>query len=88
MTITFPQAFTFVTAVCLALLTLWEIFETIVLPRKIDRKFRITRYYYLATWRAYLFLSDRVVRPMPVRFSQRSVIASPLTLLTSFRKDY
>ncbi len=45
-----------------ALLVLWEIFETIVLPRKIDRKFRVTRYYYLAAWQAYCLLSDRVVR--------------------------
>ena len=50
LTFTFMQAFTFVLAAGLALLVLWEIFETIVLPRKIDRTFRVTRYYYLATW--------------------------------------
>ena len=55
------RAFIFVIAFCVAVLLLWEIFETVVLPRKIDRKFRLTRYYYLGTWGACCFLSDRVV---------------------------
>lgn len=40
------------------MLLLWEIFETIVLPRKIDRKLRLTRYYYLTGWLLYGKLSD------------------------------
>lgn len=42
------------------LLVLWEVFETVVLPRKIDRKFRVTRYYYLAAWGVCCFLADRI----------------------------
>ncbi len=76
------QAFTFVIAVSLALLVLWEIFETIVLPRKIDRKFRLTRYYYLAAWAAYCFLSDRVVRPK--RRAAFLAIFGPFSLLGLF----
>lgn len=61
---------------------LWEIFETLVLPRKIDRKFRVTRYYYLATWRAYCLLSDRVVHPK--RRASFLSIFGPLSLLGLF----
>lgn len=76
------QPFIFVLAVGIALLVLWEIFETIVLPRKIDRKFRMTRYFYLATWRGCCFLSDRIWRP-----KLRSAILSifgPFSLLGLF----
>ena len=76
------QALTFVIALCLTLLVLWEIFETIVLPRKIDRKFRVTRYYYLASWAAYCFFSDRVVHPK--RRSAFLSIFGPLSLLGLF----
>lgn len=30
---------------------LWDAFETIVLPRRAGRRFRLTRYFYLLTWR-------------------------------------
>lgn len=50
-------------ALGVALLVLWEIFETIVLPRKVDRRFRITRYYYACAWASYCFLSEHIVRP-------------------------
>ncbi len=76
------QALIFVSSLCLALLVLWEIFETIVLPRKIDRKFRLTRYYYLSTWRAYCFVSDRVARPK--RRAAFLSIFGPLSLLGLF----
>jgi hypothetical protein len=32
------------------LLVLWEAFETIVLPRRVRRRFRLTRLYYRGTW--------------------------------------
>lgn len=82
LTFTFMQAFTFVLAAGLALLVLWEIFETIVLPRKIDRAFRVTRYYYLATWSGCCFLSDRIARPK-LRSAFLSIFG-PLSLLGLF----
>lgn len=61
---------------------LWEIFETIVLPRKIDRRFRVTRYYYFATWATYGFWSERLVRRK--RRSAFLSIFGPLSLLGLF----
>ncbi len=76
------QSFIFVLAVGLAVLVLWEIFETIVLPRKIDRRFRVTRYYYLAVWSGCCFLSDRIARPK-LRASILSIFG-PLSMLGLF----
>ena len=28
----------------------WEAFETIILPRRVQRRFRLTRFYYRCTW--------------------------------------
>lgn len=36
--------------VALVLLVLWETFETIVLPRRVTRQFRVTRAFYRYTW--------------------------------------
>ena len=69
-------------AFCLASLVLWEIFETIVLPRKIDRKFRVTRYYYLSTWLAYRFLSEQIAHPR--RRASFLSIFGPVSLLGLF----
>ncbi|MDQ2841886.1 MAG: potassium channel family protein [Acidobacteriota bacterium] len=52
------------------------------MPRKIDRKFRVTRYYYLSTWRVYCFLSERVVHPK--RRAAFLSIFGPLSLLGLF----
>ncbi len=41
------------------LATLWEAFETVILPRRIQRKFRFTRYFYLATWTPWRALTER-----------------------------
>ena len=32
---------------------LWEGFETIVLPRRVTRRFRLTRLFYRSTWLAW-----------------------------------
>lgn len=76
------QSFTFAVALALALLVLWEIFETLVLPRKIDRTFRLTRYYYLAVWSGFCFVSDRI--PGPKRRSALLSIFGPFSLLGLF----
>jgi hypothetical protein len=31
----------------------WDAFEAIILPRRVTRKFRLTRFYYLFTWRSW-----------------------------------
>jgi hypothetical protein len=44
---------------CLALV-LWDVFQTIVVPRPTPGRFRITRYLIAPTWRAWLALGARV----------------------------
>src|SRR5215471_1128646 len=41
----------------LILLVLWETFETIVLPRRVTRHFRLTRFFYRSTWRPWAILA-------------------------------
>jgi hypothetical protein len=57
------QTFTFILGLGIALLVVWEIFETLVLPHKIDRQFRLTRYYYSTAWYACGLLSDGIRNP-------------------------
>ncbi|MDR3631535.1 MAG: potassium channel family protein [Desulfocapsaceae bacterium] len=40
----------------LILLVLWEGFETIVLPRRVTRRFRLTRFFYRNTWLPWVWL--------------------------------
>ncbi|HZR31059.1 MAG TPA: ion channel [Terriglobales bacterium] len=44
----------------LVAIVLWEAFETIVLPRRVTRRFRLTRGFYRATWRPWRWLALRV----------------------------
>ena len=43
--------------VVLVLMVLWETFETIVLPRRVTRQFRLTRLFYRSTWRPWAALA-------------------------------
>src|SRR5579864_2599913 len=38
-------------------MVLWETFETIVLPRRVTRQFRLTRFFYRSTWRPWTWLA-------------------------------
>lgn len=63
----------------LALLTLWDAFETILVPRRIGRQFRFTRYFYRLTWRGWRALARPVQKP-----SRREAILgvyAPLSLI-------
>jgi hypothetical protein len=39
--------------IALIIVVLWETFETLVLPRRVTRHFRMTRFFYRSTWRPY-----------------------------------
>lgn len=43
----------------LVVIVLWEVFETIVLPRRVTRQFRLTRFFYRSTWIPYAALAGR-----------------------------
>ena len=68
-----------VLGVSLVLLVLWEGFETIVLPRRVTRRFRFTRFFYRRTWLPWA----RMVRfVIPERWQETLLsIFGPLSLL-------
>jgi len=48
-----PSTGVFLLGVAVFLIVAWDAFESIILPRRVTRKFRITRLYYLLTWRSW-----------------------------------
>jgi Ion channel len=42
--------FSTIAGIALVVTVLWEVFETIVLPRRVTRQFRLTRLFYRSTW--------------------------------------
>lgn len=52
--------FAIIGGVALILDVLWETFETIVLPRRVTRHFRLTRYFYRSTWKPWAALAERL----------------------------
>jgi hypothetical protein len=50
-----PVPGVFIAGVVVFLVVLWDAFEAIILPRRVTRKFRLTRIYYLLTWRSWRF---------------------------------
>ena len=51
------KIFAVISGVLLILMVLWETFETIVLPRRVTRQFRLTRLFYRSTWRTWTALA-------------------------------
>ena len=50
-----PAPGVFIAGVAVFLAVAWDAFEAIILPRRVTRKFRLTRFYYLFTWRTWKF---------------------------------
>jgi hypothetical protein len=66
-------------AVLLIVVVLWEAFETVVLPRRVSRRFRLTRVYFRVTWRVWSAVARRV--PVLERRELTLAIFGPLALL-------
>ncbi|HZV81867.1 MAG TPA: potassium channel family protein, partial [Geobacteraceae bacterium] len=49
--------------IALILLVLWEGFETIILPRRVTRRFRLTRFFYRGSWRPWVKMVRAFVPP-------------------------
>lgn len=65
--------------IALIAIVLWEGFETIVLPRRVTRRFRLTRLFYRRTWRPWAKMVDSVV---PARWRETWLsVFGPLSLL-------
>jgi hypothetical protein len=63
----------------LAAAILWDAFETILVPRRIGRKVRLTRYFYVAAWRAWRVLA--LLIPVPRRREAFLGFFGPLSLI-------
>jgi hypothetical protein len=61
------NAFLTIAGICTILFVLLEAFETIILPRQVTRKWRLTRLFYRATWSPY----SALVRPCPKKSRER-----------------
>lgn len=46
--------------VALVLVVLWDVFETIILPRRVTRRFRLARVYYQVTWWPWRRIAQRI----------------------------
>ena len=62
--------------------TLWEAFETIILPRRVTRPFRLVRMFYRVTWTVWAAV-NRLIRSKKVRDAHLSYYG-PLSLLGLF----
>lgn len=52
-----------VAGVVLVAFVLFDAFETMILPRRVSRRLKLTRYYYKGTWTAWAEMCERVRRP-------------------------
>lgn len=68
-----------IAAVLLIVTVLWDGFETVVLPRTVSRRFRLTRVYFRSTWHAWSALARRI--PASDRRENALAIYGPLALL-------
>jgi hypothetical protein len=66
--------------VLLIAIGLWDVFETIVLPRRVTRRFRLTRLFYRATWKPWRLVGHTIEK----KHKRREIFLSifgPLSLL-------
>jgi hypothetical protein len=54
------RAVTVVLSLVLIFLALWDVFETVVLPRRVSRPFRFARIFYLSTWGPWKAVGRRI----------------------------
>ena len=77
MPLTSPVAF-FV-GVAILIIVVWDAFEVIILPRRVTRRFRLSRFFYKNFWRTYRFLAIRI----PAKKARESAFSvfGPMSLL-------
>src|SRR6202171_701155 len=79
MTSVIPAPGEFLAGVALFLIVVWDAFEAIILPRRVTRKFRLTRLFFRFTWGVWKFLVNLV----PARKPREALLGfyGPLSLL-------
>ena len=68
--------------IALIFIVLWEAFETVVLPRRVARRFRLTVLYYRTTWYTWRAMAQSVKKP--ARRESFLSFYGPLSLLILF----
>ena len=76
------RVFVGILGLLLMFVTLWETFESIILPRRVTRRFRLTRLFYQVTWAVWSAFNKRLPSKK-VRESHLSYYG-PLSLLMLF----
>ncbi len=74
-----PAPGTFAAGVAIFLIVIWDAFEAIILPRRVTRKFRLTRLFYRSTWITWRFMTELI----PSRKTREALLGfyGPLSLL-------
>ncbi len=60
-----PVPGVFIAGVVVFLVVLWDAFEAIILPRRVTRKFRLTRFYYQFTWKSWKLYARLITSRKP-----------------------
>ena len=55
-----PAPAAFATGVAIFLIVVWDAFESIILPRRVTRKFRLARFFFKVTWTIWKFITNLV----------------------------
>jgi voltage-gated potassium channel Kch len=71
-----------IAGIFILLFILWDVFETIILPRRVTRRFRLARFFYRSTWQPWRAIA-RCMRPSNRRERFLSYFG-PLSLLILF----
>jgi hypothetical protein len=74
-----PAPGVFIAGVAIFLIVLWDAFEAVILPRRVTRKFRLTRFYYQLTWSVW----RQIARVLTARKTRESFLGfyGPISLL-------
>ena len=74
-----PAPGAFLAGIAIFLIVIWDAFESIILPRRVTRKFRLTRAFYRITWQSSKFL----VSLFPSRKTRETLLGfyGPISLL-------
>ena len=74
-----PAPGAFAGGVAIFVIVLWDAFEAIILPRRVTRKFRLTRLFYRSTWITWRFMTGLI----PSRKTREALLGfyGPLSLL-------
>lgn len=74
-----PAPGAFAAGVAIFLIVIWDAFEAIILPRRVTRRFRLTRLFYKTTWMSWRFVTGLI----PSRKTRETLLGffGPISLL-------